>query len=150
MVRSRSDGLVLLLAPCFEVTIENDLSLTGLGALLLGSKERQDHCWEQFIRRCCGTSVLEAGTQFQTMHEGCHHFNPDESTRMIAVRMRVKDLSETTAKLSFDHVAVALERGSESLMSTCERDVVCVQQFGSRFLPKQWPEEIKAQLRQLL
>jgi hypothetical protein len=38
----------------------------------------------------------------------------------------------------------------KSLMNTCERDVVCVQQFGSRVLPKQLPEEIEAQLRKLL
>jgi len=140
----------LHLTPCFEVTIKNDVSLIGLGALLLGPKQRQDHCWEEFIRRGCGTSVLEAGTQFQTLHERCKHFNPDGPTRMIAVRMRVKKVTETSARLSFDHVALALERGSESLMSTCERDVVYVQQFGSRLLPKQWPEEIKAQLVKFL
>ena len=107
----------------------------------------ENACWDSFVRIALGPSLNEQDIEFVVVRERCDHLIIPYPDGPVLVKMLLRQLDDGRVTLLFEHYAC--ESGSRSPCVRSERTVACVQCFGKRMLPSQWPQPIRIELERL-
>jgi acyl-CoA thioesterase FadM len=107
----------------------------------------ENACWESFVTMALGSTLNEQGIEFVPVRERCEHLTMPYPDGPASVKMFLRQLTDDCATLLFEHYANSGSAGSPCVRS--ETTIACVQRFGKRVLPSEWPPAIRSELERL-
>jgi len=107
----------------------------------------QGRCREMFLRDYAPTVLTELsqGLALATVQVACEYFSELYAFDTIAIRMRLKDLTQNRVTMLFEYWR--LTSGNEELIARGEQQVACMKREGERMVPTPVPRALREALQ---